>query len=90
VKLHRCAENLLIFHCPGCNYGHAVRVGGEGPVWEWNESMSVPTFYPSIVVQASQPQLRCHSFVSQGKIQFLDDSFHELRGKTVDIPDWEP
>lgn len=29
----------------------------------------------------------CHSFVTDGKIQFLDDSTHALRGQTVDLPE---
>jgi len=32
---------------------------------------------------------RCHSFVTDGKIQFLSDCTHELAGQTVDIPEWE-
>lgn len=31
----------------------------------------------------------CHSFVKDGKIQFLSDCTHELAGKTVDIPNWD-
>lgn len=31
----------------------------------------------------------CHSFVKDGKIQFLTDCTHKLAGQTVDIPDWE-
>ena len=30
----------------------------------------------------------CHSFVTDGKIQFLSDCTHELAGQTVDLPDW--
>ena len=30
----------------------------------------------------------CHSFVTDGRIQFLTDSTHELAGQTVDLPDW--
>ena len=33
--------------------------------------------------------LRCHSFVTDGKIMFLEDSTHKLSGKTADLPDWE-
>ena len=29
----------------------------------------------------------CHSFVCDGKIQFLSDCTHELARKTVDLPD---
>jgi len=33
--------------------------------------------------------LVCHSFVTDGKIQFLSDSTHELAGQTVEIPEWD-
>ena len=33
--------------------------------------------------------LRCHSFVLDGKIEYLSDSSHRLSGQTVEIPDWE-
>jgi hypothetical protein len=31
---------------------------------------------------------RCHSFVTDGRIQFLSDCTHALAGQTVDLPDW--
>lgn len=30
----------------------------------------------------------CHSFVTDGRIQFLGDCTHALAGLTVDLPDW--
>jgi hypothetical protein len=30
----------------------------------------------------------CHSFVTDGKIQFLNDCTHELAGLTVELPDY--
>lgn len=30
----------------------------------------------------------CHSFVTNGRIQFLADCTHALAGQTVDIPNW--
>ena len=30
----------------------------------------------------------CHSFITDGKIQFLSDCTHSLAGQTVPIPDW--
>ena len=30
----------------------------------------------------------CHSFVNQGRIEFLRDCTHHLAGQTVDLPDW--
>lgn len=31
--------------------------------------------------------VRCHSFVTDGKILFLGDCSHALKGQTVDLPD---
>jgi hypothetical protein len=31
----------------------------------------------------------CHSFVADGRIQFLSDCTHALAGQTVDIPEWD-
>ena len=81
---------LYSFHCPGCNYSHPFEVdapGGAG--WEFNGSLEKPTFRPSLLVFGHDPERRCHSFVTDGKIQFLGDSFHELKEQTVDLPDWE-
>lgn len=30
----------------------------------------------------------CHSFVTDGRVQFLTDSTHEMAGQTVDLPEW--
>lgn len=30
----------------------------------------------------------CHSFVTDGRIQFLGDCTHKLAGQTVDLPPW--
>lgn len=30
----------------------------------------------------------CHSFVKDGRIQFLTDCTHALAGQTVDLPGW--
>lgn len=32
----------------------------------------------------------CHSFVTDGRIQFLNDCTHALAGQTVDLPEIEP
>jgi hypothetical protein len=31
----------------------------------------------------------CHSFVIDGRIQFLGDCTHALAGQTVDLPEWD-
>lgn len=35
------------------------------------------------------PCVRCHSFVTDGRIQFLSDCTHSLAGQTVDLPEWD-
>ncbi len=30
----------------------------------------------------------CHSFITEGRIQFLGDCTHDLAGQTVPIPEW--
>lgn len=55
----------------------------KGSVWTWNGDKEKPTVRASILVRG---QFRCHSFVTDGKIQFLGDCTHELKGQTVDLP----
>jgi hypothetical protein len=91
--LHQIEQNYLVFHCPGCGYGHGITVNGrkngQGASWGWNGSMECPTFTPSINCNSDDPPHRCHSFVRLGKIEFLPDCFHALKGQTVEIPDWD-
>lgn len=56
--------------------------------------MDLPTFAPSILVngnvELNNPMVpRCHSYVTNGKIHFLDDCTHSLKGKIVELPEWE-
>lgn len=82
---------LLVFHCPGCKYGHPLEI--EVPAcqgWTWNGSLDLPTFTPSLLIHGHPPSTpRCHSYVTDGKIQFLSDCEHELAGQTVEIPDFD-
>jgi hypothetical protein len=92
AKLHEMEPGLYVFHCPGCGYGHHVRVSSSGalnPQWNWNGSIDSPTFSPSLLVNKDYPENRCHCFVEDGRIRFLADCWHPLAGKIVDLPDWE-
>lgn len=59
----------------------------ERPCWIWNGSTEAPTLNPSIL--SSSHDDRCHSFVTDGRIRFLDDCTHGHRGKTMDLLDVE-
>ena len=83
-------RRLFVFHCPGCGYDHPFHVGyTERPSWSWNGDVDKPTFSPSLLVFKDVPAQRCHSFVTDGNIQFLSDCFHELKNQTVEIPEWD-
>jgi len=73
------------FFCPGCKNHHAF----TSPRWTFNGSLESPTFSPSLLCNADHPASRCHLFMRDGKIQFLSDCHHELKGQTVNCPDWE-
>lgn len=81
-------EKAVAFRCPGCNGVHVCFVNGNrntiNATWTWNGSMDSPTFSPSILRSEG---IRCHSFVREGHIEFLDDSQHELAGRTVILPE---
>ena len=91
--LRLATGNRLIFWCPGCRMAHMIQFGeGDGPRWTWNQNAERPTFQPSILVRRNygedqHPQV-CHSFVTDGRIQFLGDCTHALAGQTVPIPEW--
>jgi hypothetical protein len=90
-KIHSGGNGYFSFHCPGCKETHAFISGGDNPgrpQWQFNGDMEKPTFAPSLLVNKGQNNV-CHSFVRDGRIEFLSDCYHELRGQTVDLPDWE-
>lgn len=80
-----------------------VDTGPKRPnAWTWNGDANAPTFQPSILVTTGRavdptyqpdpdfpdPPEVCHSFVTNGQIQFLGDCTHALAGQTVPIPPW--
>ncbi|AYO80099.1 DUF6527 family protein [Sphingobium yanoikuyae] len=97
--LRGAEDGGLLFFCPGCRAVHGIKAGaGNGPRWGYNGNPDAPTFTPSVLVttgravdpnfkeEPGDPPAICHSFVTDGKIQFLADSTHALAGQTVDLP----
>jgi len=91
------SENRWAFFCPGCNCAHWFWTGENQ--WTWNGSIDKPTVRPSILTKWNtrlfDPEgingidVICHSFITDGKIQFLPDCTHKLAGQTVDLEDWD-
>jgi len=73
-----------IIYCQRCKNHHAF-----DDRWTFNGDFEKPTFSPSMLVNKNEPRRRCHSFVTDGKIQFLSDCFHEFAGQTLDLEDIE-
>jgi len=63
--------------------------------WTWDGDVIRPTLRPSVRThwQAGDgngnpaPDILCHSFVTDGMVQFLSDCTHELAGQTVPLTD---
>jgi Family of unknown function (DUF6527) len=69
--------------CEGCQSYHLFDLR-----WTFNGDFDKPTFSPSMLVNATQEvdnAPRCHYFLRNGKIQYLDDSTHNLKGKTIEL-----
>lgn len=60
---------------------HGTRAGTG--CWTWNGSVDAPTLKPSILTEGHN--FRCHSFVNDGKAQFLNDCSHEHVNQTLDM-----
>ena len=83
-----------MFDCPGCGSYHGVwttEKNDRSAVWSFNGNMEKPTFSPSILVRWTRtcPEIKdmvCHSFVTDGMIQYLSDCTHKLAGQTVELP----
>lgn len=73
--------------CPGCRHSHMMGVGNpSGSNWDFNGNVLKPTFTPSVRVSVGghgsdmAERTLCHSWVSEGRINFLNDSSgHALR-----------
>ena len=77
-----------LFYCPGCQCNHTINTTtGNKPHHILTGSFNAPTIRASVLVKENYNSdiPRCHAFITDGKIEFLDDCTHELAGKTVDM-----
>lgn len=82
----------VTFDCPGCGFAHILNVDpAHRPSWTFNGKLDLPTLFPSINATrkfpSGRPTERCHSWVRDGRIEFLSDCTHALAGKTVELPE---
>lgn len=72
------------YKCPGCGYEHAFSPN----VHHFNGDVNNPTITPSLLQSNPQQHHTCHSYITNGKIQFLGDCWHDLKNQTVDLPEY--
>ena len=88
IESKKC-KGLMLFWCPGCKGLHQIPTKNtHNSNWSFNGDIESPTFSPSILTQVQKDGnwiTICHSFVTDGKIQFLNDSKHLFAGKTVEL-----
>jgi hypothetical protein len=96
AKLHKVqvseTKYQYNFNCPGCGFEHSF----SEDIHKWNQDYDKPTLSPSFVIggiyhdeKRNKITWRCHSFIKDGKIQFLNDCTHKLKGQIVDLIDCE-
>jgi len=66
-------------------------------IWTFNGDFDNPTIRASVLTRSYQvnPNTgvydievdRCHSFITDGKIEFLTDCHHHLAGQTIELPE---
>lgn len=86
--------DYVSFDCPGCAEKHTLPITGPRK-WCFNGSVEYPTLTPSILCkyhafnektdQYDKIESVCHSFVTDGQIQFLIDCSHALKGQRVPL-----
>jgi len=81
-------------HCIGCDMPHVIYTAMNGmPAWGFNGDIQRPTFTPSLLCKRhygpEKIQQVCHSHITDGRMQFLDDCTHAYAGKVVDLPELE-
>jgi len=87
--------------CPGCSCRHFINDKlteiPNVPVWEFNGDFDKPTIRASVLTRSYRKNTdtgkydieidRCHSYITDGMIQFLSDCQHSLAGQTVILPE---
>lgn len=101
-KIARTTDDKWIFYCPGCEGHHGVNdtwgFNGDKKKPTFSPSILVKGTVPITDEEYEKlmrgekiepKKLICHSFVCEGKIQFLSDCTHKLASQTIELPDMD-
>jgi len=91
VLLRNLGSGMFAFWCPGCECYHSIR-----DTWSIVEDEAGLTIRPSVLTTCENyftgvdyKNLRCHLFITNSKIEYLNDCDHKLSGITVEMVDTE-
>ncbi len=104
IRASLAEGNRVHIWCPACNKAHGLHVGLDGWTFNddlerptFTPSLKATYRHPTGYSNDNPAPLGydgpysdevCHSFITDGRIQFLTDSTHSLAGQTVDLPEW--
>lgn len=90
VRVRKATDKTVyVLWCPACDDAHNI-----DNTWDFNGDTEKPTFTPSLLSEIAFTDGRryvCHSYVTDGVWNYLDDSTHDKAGQmvpVVDLPDW--
>lgn len=102
AKVQKANDGRLLFYCEGCGGCHGVNetweFNGDLENPTFHPSILVRGTVPITDEEAErilkgekvEPKLlRCHSFVTDGRMEYLSDCTHALAGTTVKLKDEE-
>jgi hypothetical protein len=88
MKLKKIADGpssyVWYYQCPGCGIEHAFK----DTLHTFNGDVNKPTIWPSLLHNNPQNYKTCHSFITDGRISYQSDSWHALKGQTVELPEY--
>ncbi len=77
----------FVYFCPGCNDYHVINTDckRQWPCHTLTGSLNNPTIRASVlsIGDSKIGKPHCHSYITNGNIKFLNDSTHQLSGKTI-------
>lgn len=82
------SKGRFAFYCPGCSAYHIINTAkGNLPRHTITGPLSKPTVRASVLSKGDTRigKPHCHSFITRGRIEFLEDCTHNLAGQTVDL-----
>jgi len=82
------SDGSYIFYCPGCEVTHLISTTPKkGTYHTLTGTLAKPTIRASILVSGNKKTgiHRCHAYITEGVIEYLDDCTHSLANKTVSL-----